>query len=194
MSLRNVWSVKRLPISTKSAAVNADIKNFPHLSDIDLPKIDTKNVMLLIGTDCPGAHIPLEVRSGNYDQPYAIRTRLGWAIRGPFGTINAFANSRKRSISRKRSKTRERSKSIERPKSRERSKSRKRSKYWMRSESPKARRKSRYKRRKSKKMSKFKRSVQRVKSQESEDNFQAALQINAQSDENMQKTYTESTC
>ena len=42
VSLRNVWSVKRLPISTKSAAVNADIKNFPHLSDIDLPKIDTK--------------------------------------------------------------------------------------------------------------------------------------------------------
>ena len=62
------------------------------------------------------------------------------------------------------------------------------------SESPKARRKSRYKGRKSKKRSKFKRSVQRVKSQESEDNVQAALQINAQSDENMQKTCTESTC
>ena len=185
VSQRNVWSVKRLPISTKSAAVNADIKNFPHLSDIDLPKIDTKNVKLLIGTDCPGAHIPLEVRSGNYDQPYAIRTRLRWAIRGPFGIINAFANSRKgpkskkrskssersrsrtrsksrerpkskeMSKSRKRSKSRERSKSKERPKSRERSKSRKRSKYWKRSKSPKERRKSRYKRRKCKKRSKF---------------------------------------
>ena len=166
VSLRNVWSVKRLPISTKSAAVNADIKNLPYLSDIEVPKIDTNNVMLLNGTDCPGAHIPLEVRSGNYDQPYAIRTRLGWAIRGPFGTINAFANSRKRSISRKRSTSRERSKSRERPKSRERSQSRKRSKYWKRSKSPKERRKSRYKRRKSKKRSKFKkRSVQRLKNQ-----------------------------
>ena len=45
--------------------------------------------MLLIGTDSPAAHIPLEVRSGKTDQPYAIRTRLGWAIRGPVGTTNA---------------------------------------------------------------------------------------------------------
>ena len=85
VSLRNVWSVKRLPISNKSAAVNADIKNLPYLSDIEVPKIDTNNVMLLIGTDCPGAHIPLEVRSDNYDQPYGIRTRLGWAIRDLLG-------------------------------------------------------------------------------------------------------------
>ena len=76
VSLRNVWSVKRLPISTQSAAVNDDIKNLPYLADIHVPSIDTTNV---IGTDFPGAHIPLEVRSGNCDQPYAIRTRLGWA-------------------------------------------------------------------------------------------------------------------
>lgn len=42
--------------------------------------------MLLIGTDSPGAHIPLEVRSGNFDQPYTIRTRLGLAIREPLTT------------------------------------------------------------------------------------------------------------
>ena len=48
--------------------------------------IDTTNVMLLIGTDFPGAHIPLKVRSGNCDQPYAISTRLGWVIRGPLKT------------------------------------------------------------------------------------------------------------
>ena len=168
MSLQNVWSVKRLPISIKWAAVNANIKNLPYLPDIEVPKIDTNNVMLLIGTDCPGAHIPLEVPSGNYDQPFVIRTRLGWAILGPFGTINAFAYSKKRSISRKRSTSRERSKSRERPKYRERSKSRKRFKYWKRSKSPKERRKSRYKRRYSKKRSKFKtRFLQRLKSKES---------------------------
>lgn len=83
VTLRNVWSVKRLPISTQSAAENADIKNLPYLTGIDIPKIDTNNVMLLIGTDSPGAYIPLEVCSGDCDQPYAIRTRLGWAIRGP---------------------------------------------------------------------------------------------------------------
>lgn len=38
--------------------------------------------MILIGTDAPAAYIPLEVRS-DVHQPYAIRLRLGWAIRGP---------------------------------------------------------------------------------------------------------------
>lgn len=65
VTLRNVCSVKRLPISTQSAAVNADIKNLPYLTGIDVPRIDTNNVMLLIGTDSPGAHIPLDVRSGD---------------------------------------------------------------------------------------------------------------------------------
>ena len=87
VTLRNVWSVKRLPVSIQSAAVNADIKKLPYLADIDIPRIDTSNMMLLIGTDSPGAHIPLEVRSGDCDQPYAVRTRLGWAIRGPLETI-----------------------------------------------------------------------------------------------------------
>lgn len=86
VTLRNVWSVKRLPISTQSAAVNADIKRLPYLTGIDVPRIDTNNVMLLIGTHSPGAHIPLEVRSGDCDQPYAIRRRLGWAIRGSLNT------------------------------------------------------------------------------------------------------------
>ncbi|CAC5408414.1 unnamed protein product [Mytilus coruscus] len=45
--------------------------------------------MLLIGTDSPNAHIPLEIRSGNENQPYAIRSRLGWAIRGPIEDTHA---------------------------------------------------------------------------------------------------------
>ena len=83
-----MWIVKRLPSSARSAVVSAEIKQLSYLKDIDTPSIDTKDVMLLIGTDSPAAHIPLEVRSGNSDQPYAIRTRLGWAIRGPVQTTS----------------------------------------------------------------------------------------------------------
>ena len=89
VDLHNVWTVKRLPISSRTAAVSADIKKLSYLKDIDVPSIATTDVMLLIGTDSPAAHIPLEVRSGNSDQPYAIRTRLGWAIRGPVQATNA---------------------------------------------------------------------------------------------------------
>ncbi|XP_071129507.1 uncharacterized protein [Mytilus edulis] len=87
VSLKKVWSVKKLPISARSAAENVDIRKLPYLADIQIPSTDLTEVMLLIGTDSPNAHIPLEVRSGNENQPYAIRSRLGWAIRGARGPI-----------------------------------------------------------------------------------------------------------
>ena len=89
VNLHKVWSVKRLPISVHSAVVTYDIQKLSYLKVIGVSNIDTKDVMLLIGTDSPAAHIPLEVRSGNNNQPYAIRISLGWAIRGPVGNTNS---------------------------------------------------------------------------------------------------------
>ncbi|KAK8391594.1 hypothetical protein O3P69_017253 [Scylla paramamosain] len=40
-------------------------------------------VELLIGQDAPTAMTPLEIRRGRDGDPFAIRTRLGWAINGP---------------------------------------------------------------------------------------------------------------
>ena len=80
-----VWSVKRLPILTKSAAPKCAVEKYDYLADLSLPEIDNDDVMLLIGSDAPFAHIPLEVRAGRNDQPYAIRSSLGWAVRGPLG-------------------------------------------------------------------------------------------------------------
>ena len=77
VNLHKVWSVKRLPISVNSIVVRDDIKKLSYLKDIDVTKIATNDVMLLIGTDSPAAHILLEIRSGNTDHQYAIRTRLG---------------------------------------------------------------------------------------------------------------------
>ncbi|CAC5413504.1 unnamed protein product [Mytilus coruscus] len=62
ISLQKVWSVKKLPIYTRSSAENFDISKLKYLADINIPKIDTKDVMLLIGTDSPEAHIPLPVQ------------------------------------------------------------------------------------------------------------------------------------
>ncbi|CAC5361143.1 unnamed protein product [Mytilus coruscus] len=89
VSLEKVWSVKKLPISARSATENVDIRKLPYSADIQIPSTDLTEVMLLIGTDSPNAHIPLEVRSGNENQPYAIRSRLGWAIRGPIEDTHA---------------------------------------------------------------------------------------------------------
>ena len=40
---------------------------------------------LLIGTSCGRAIKPREVRPGNEDDPWAVRTALGWGIVGPTG-------------------------------------------------------------------------------------------------------------
>ncbi|XP_052267583.1 uncharacterized protein LOC127869235 [Dreissena polymorpha] len=81
--LKNVWSVKRLPISKNSAASAKDISRFHYVADLNIPSVGAGDVMLLIGTDAPEAHIPLDVQTGKQNQPYAIRSRLGWVVRGP---------------------------------------------------------------------------------------------------------------
>ncbi|CAG2248269.1 unnamed protein product [Mytilus edulis] len=53
VSLKKVWSVKKLPISARSAAENVDIRKLPYLADIQIPSTDLTEVMLLIGTDSP---------------------------------------------------------------------------------------------------------------------------------------------
>ncbi|XP_053381765.1 uncharacterized protein LOC128549256 [Mercenaria mercenaria] len=63
VKLNNVWTMKQLPISKRSAATASDIRHIPYLSDIKIPVVNINEVMLLIGTDTPEAHIPLEVRT-----------------------------------------------------------------------------------------------------------------------------------
>ncbi|MPC34331.1 hypothetical protein E2C01_027716 [Portunus trituberculatus] len=43
------------------------------------------SVELLIRQDAPLLLTPLEVRCGRNGEPFAIRTKLGWAINGPLG-------------------------------------------------------------------------------------------------------------
>ncbi|XP_053376745.1 uncharacterized protein LOC123527045 [Mercenaria mercenaria] len=83
VKLNKIWSVKRLPITTRSAATAEDTRKIPYISDLKIPRVDVTDVMLLIGTDSPDAHVPLEVLAGESNQPYAVRTRLGWTVRGP---------------------------------------------------------------------------------------------------------------
>lgn len=52
-----------------------------HLSKEMAPKLDCE-VGLLIGYNCPQALLPLEVVSGERDQPFAQKTLLGWSIIG----------------------------------------------------------------------------------------------------------------
>lgn len=78
--------------------VNSEcIVAWPHLRDVPLaPSIKDSRVRLLIGTDVPEAHWTLEERIGNRKEPYAVKTLLGWVVRGPFnpeGNATAWVNN-----------------------------------------------------------------------------------------------------
>jgi hypothetical protein len=54
-----------------------------HCKNLDVPDhIDPADVKILIGMDCPEAHLQQEIVRGDEDQPLAVRTTLGWTIMG----------------------------------------------------------------------------------------------------------------
>ncbi len=66
-------------------------QKWPHLDRINdqlLPLQEDMEIGILIGCNCPRALKPREVILGNDEDPYAIRTLLGWGIIGPAIPIN----------------------------------------------------------------------------------------------------------
>ena len=67
-----------------------DLSKYPHLADLPLPgRTGCLCVQLLLGMDHPELLVPLEVRAGVElkGEPYACRTKLGWALQGPLGGL-----------------------------------------------------------------------------------------------------------
>ena len=76
-------------------------KLWPHLQQISneiMKPLDDVEIGLVIGANCPRAIKPREVIPGKDDDPYAIRTALGWGIIGKITSseeVNGVANVNK---------------------------------------------------------------------------------------------------
>ncbi|KAK3742217.1 hypothetical protein QZH41_000664 [Actinostola sp. cb2023] len=93
VELPKTYTRERIP-SRRDQVPTPEVANkWPHLQRIknDIPKLDeTLDIGLLIGCNCPKALKPKEVITGKSEDPYAIRTLLGWCIVGPVaGPVNA---------------------------------------------------------------------------------------------------------
>ena len=92
VSLESVLSINHLPVSLANLPSESAINRWPHLSGISFPKINAREVTLLIGSDVPEVFWSLEERRGKPKEPYAIRSLLGWTLQGPLGTSNVSSN------------------------------------------------------------------------------------------------------
>ncbi|RXN10419.1 hypothetical protein ROHU_030778 [Labeo rohita] len=71
--------VDRSYIPTKKTALQ-----WPHLKCIahEMPPLQSCDIGMLIGYDCPSALAPLEVITGGDNEPFAQKTNIGWSIIG----------------------------------------------------------------------------------------------------------------
>lgn len=73
-----------IPGDATQIPTNDTAVNWPHLMCIadDLPALQDCKIGLLIGNNCPQGLIPRETKAGKDDEPYAVKTDLGWSIVG----------------------------------------------------------------------------------------------------------------
>eukprot|EP00795_Rhopilema_esculentum_P008763 gene8763-biopygen9751 len=90
IQIDNVFSTKSLNIPRTAIAKQKDVDLWPHLNGVIMPEvIADANVNLLIGVDTPEALEPSAIRNSEGGGPFAVKTKFGWTLNGPFGRDNA---------------------------------------------------------------------------------------------------------
>ena len=86
--LDHVLTTNSLPVTPRHMATNEEIRKWSHLDDVSLPETGDKKVTILIGSDRPDIiDKQLDKREGDYGQPSAVKTPLGWTVFGPIGNL-----------------------------------------------------------------------------------------------------------
>ncbi|XP_030843855.1 uncharacterized protein LOC115924965 [Strongylocentrotus purpuratus] len=81
IDLHPCFSRESIPASRTQIPRSEGLKEWPHLEPVAhelMPYNRSVKVSLLIGNNCPRAIRPREVIAGGEDDPYAIKTALGW--------------------------------------------------------------------------------------------------------------------
>ncbi|KAK6191249.1 hypothetical protein SNE40_002985 [Patella caerulea] len=79
VELPTIYTKDDMPVSEHHIPTQEDLENWPHLRNINLPKIEA-DIGLLIGNGVPDAYTPLEIITGQAGSPHADRTCLGWTV------------------------------------------------------------------------------------------------------------------
>lgn len=82
IQLQGIRSVRQFPDIGRDRQKRVKLGYWEHLADLRLPEAGGK-VRMIIGSDNPYTHWALEQRRGRPNDPYAVRTPLGWIVLGP---------------------------------------------------------------------------------------------------------------
>eukprot|EP00079_Xenopus_tropicalis_P036905 XP_017950676.1 PREDICTED: uncharacterized protein LOC101733728 [Xenopus tropicalis] len=84
IDLPPVYTRDFIPLDREHIPTCETAKKWKHLSVIshEIPPLKEYRVGLLIGYDCSKALMPRQIITGGDDEPYAIKTDLGWSIIG----------------------------------------------------------------------------------------------------------------
>lgn len=84
IKVQQAYTCDFIPVDKAYIPTRKTALQWPHLKHIanELPPLQSCDIGLLIGYDCPLALAPLEVIIGTENEPFAQKTELGWSIIG----------------------------------------------------------------------------------------------------------------
>lgn len=95
LELPEVYSHSAIPVKAENIPDQEDIKQWPYLHQVKLPRIKAE-IGLLIGNNVPKALEPWMIINSQGKGPFAVKTTLGWTVNGPLtqGTGNVITTNR----------------------------------------------------------------------------------------------------
>ncbi|XP_046651040.1 uncharacterized protein LOC124342113 [Daphnia pulicaria] len=94
----DAFTVPDIQLSPRNINWHTEKFEWPHLSDLNLPPIDSSKVELLIGIDIVDAHEILDSRISSHNEPRPNLTVFGWAVVGKIPPSLIRGPSAKRSV------------------------------------------------------------------------------------------------
>ena len=86
ITVEEAWTIPQLNLPPQRVT-RAMMQDFPHLTDLDIPEVDSEDVTILLGANVLEAILQRDVRRGRSGQPVAILTAFGWTLAGSVKSI-----------------------------------------------------------------------------------------------------------
>ena len=86
ITVEEAWTIPQLNLPHQRVT-RTMMQDFSHLTDLDIPEVDSEEVTILLGANVLEAILQHDVRRGRPGQPVAILTAFGWTLAGSVKSI-----------------------------------------------------------------------------------------------------------